>query len=196
MTDRSRYTLYVTDTTENFDVDDALARLPEQRRRHALSLRHDRDRRNAIAAYTLLRDALRDVYDIDDAPLFGYRDGGKPYIIGREDVHFNISHCRAAVACVVADRPVGVDIETVRPFNGTLARAVLSPDELQRTLSSPRPAEHFITLWTRKESYLKMTGEGIRRDLRTMRTDDAEFFTSVYGAAKYICTVCIGRTEQ
>ena len=36
---------------------------------------------------------------------------GKPYLKGREDLHFNISHSGNFVLCALGECPLGVDIE-------------------------------------------------------------------------------------
>ena len=40
---------------------------------------------------------------------------GKPYIIGYEQVHFNISHSDNICICVVDDMPIGIDIQKMKP---------------------------------------------------------------------------------
>lgn len=182
--------LYLTEDIYGFDLDEALGTLPPLRREQALGLRCERDRRLCAAAYMLLRQALLVEHGIDGSPELGWREGGKPFIVGHEDIHFNMSHCRVAAACAVGGRPVGVDIETVRPFNADLARRVLNGGELTRVEASARPDVEFTRLWTMKESLLKMTGEGIRRDLRGMSLAGAHFSTTVNLAAGYVCTVC------
>lgn len=155
-----------------------------------MRLRHDDDRRRCIAAYILLKEALAREYGITENPEFGYYDGGKPFLIGHPGIHFSLSHCRVAVACAVGDKPVGIDIETIRPYKPALARRVLSTAELHEVEESERPDVAFIRLWTMKESYLKMTGEGIRSDLRQVPLGKARFATHTDTERGYICTVC------
>ena len=81
-------------------------------------------------------------------------------------LHFNLSHCKKAVACVLSERPVGVDVETIGRYSESLARHVLSPDEFDLVSSSPTPQIPFIRLWTQKEAVLKLRGTGISEGLR------------------------------
>lgn len=152
--------------------------------------RHEDDRRRSITAYLLLKEAMRRHYGIDGNPEFGYHDGGKPFLISHPDIHFSLSHCRVAVACAVSDSPVGIDIETIRPYKPALARYVLNDAELHEVETAARPDIAFIRLWTMKESYLKMTGEGIRGDLRQVPLGEARFTTEVFEEQGFVCTVC------
>ncbi len=88
-----------------------------------------------------------------------------------------------------------MDMETIRRYNPELARRVLSDEELAVVESSVRPDIEFIRLWTMKESYLKMTGEGIRSDLKKVPLSTAAFETTVNTARGYVCTVCRGMRE-
>lgn len=178
--------LYIDDNIYSFDIDEAMTMLPDQRRERVSAYRNERDRRASIAAYLLLRRALRENYDIDELVEFGYEEGGKPFIIGHGDIHFNISHCRVAVACVVSDRPVGVDIESIRPFKAALAKHVLNDDEYATVISSDRPDAAFVRLWTMKEAYVKMTGNGLRSGLRELDISEVRFETIERDT--YICT--------
>ena len=144
---------------------EALAALPEWRRRKALSYRFDVDRYTCAKAYLLLRDLLAEHYGIDCDVEFGYLPEGKPFLKDYQNIHFNFSHCRRAVLCAVGDSPLGVDVEQIQ-YDPDLARTVLSPAELAATESSPDPALSFTELWTRKESLLKLSGTGLPDDLR------------------------------
>lgn len=182
--------LYINDDIESIDLNKMLGEIPQQRRERMLAMRNERDRRLGLAAYLLLCEALALEHGIGAMPDFGYYEGGKPFIADRPDIFFNMSHCRAGAACVIDSRPVGVDIETIRPYKPILARRVLSDDELAAVESSVRPDIEFIRLWTMKESYLKMTGEGIRSDLKTVPLSSEFFDTTVNVARGFVCTVC------
>lgn len=181
--------VYVDTDADRLDISDALQRVTAQRREQALRYKHDSDRRQSLAAYLLLVRALREEYNIRDLPLFGYEQGGKPFIVGHEQIFFNLSHCRGVAACAVSDRPIGVDVETVRPYRDGVARYVLNDEEYSAVTSSQRRDAAFITLWTKKESLLKLTGTGLRDNLKTLLPRaDVVFHTSVHNT--YIYSVC------
>lgn len=183
--------LYINDNIEDINLEEALNRLPSWRREQALGYRRDHDRRLCVAAYMLLWQGLQAEYGMSDAPAFGYAEGGKPFIAGRHDIHFSLSHCRVAALCALESEPVGADIESVRPYNAELARHVMNDDELRQIENAPRPDIAFVRLWTMKESLLKLTGEGIRRELKDVLTDcDKRFSTTVNAARGYVFTIC------
>ena len=155
--------VYLNDDIAHFDWQAALPLLSEQRREQCLKFRHEQGRKTCAAAYLLLCEALRKEYGITELPVFEYGEHGKPVIVGHPDIHFNLSHCREAAICVVSNQPVGVDIETIRPFKEALARYVMNDDELQQINGS---ALEFTKLWTRKEAAVKRSGHGINNEMR------------------------------
>ena len=155
--------VYLNDDIAHFDWQAALPLLSEQRREQCLKFRHEQGRKTCAAAYLLLCEALRKEYGITELPVFEYGEHGKPVIVGHPDIHFNLSHCREAAICVASNQPVGVDIETIRPFKESLARYVMNDDELQQINGS---ALEFTKLWTRKEAAVKRSGHGINNEMK------------------------------
>lgn len=98
-------------------------------------------------------------------PLFEYASHGKPRIKGMEDVHFNMSHCRNAVAVAVHDSEVGIDVEARRKVSDLLINKACNAEERQLVLSAADPTMEFLRLWTRKESMVKFTGTGLTVDI-------------------------------
>lgn len=170
----------------SFDIEAALSELSEQRRIQALSFKHELGRRQSAASYLLLKRALRDNYGIDENPIFDYDANGKPTLRNHPDIHFNISHCRTAVAVALGNKPVGIDIESIRPFKDALARHVLNDTEYASVIAFERPDIEFIKQWTRKEALLKYTGEGIRRELKTVGTIELPIITIVEEGKGYV----------
>ena len=99
---------------------------------------------------------------------------GKPYYTGGEGYYFNISHCKDAVVVAVSECPVGVDVEGERNVKYRTAEKccsleemayVFGEEEVDRSRSenlSEEETARFLNLWTLKESYVKMTGRGLR----------------------------------
>ena len=184
------YKLYIDENPLGIDLDAALDLMSEQRREKVMAFKHEQGRKLSASAYMLLCKALNDVYGITEKPVFEYSEHGKPSIVGHPEIFFNLSHCRSVVACVVSSSPVGIDVEEVREYKDSLARYVLNDEEYAMVSASPQPDREFIRLWTMKESYLKLTGEGITRDLKTVLADTGKykFDTQQFGSA--ILTVC------
>lgn len=94
---------------------------------------------------------------------------GKPLL---EGVHFNVSHSRNLVVCAVSDIPVGCDVERIKQAPLHLEKKYFHPEEISfRDELSPddSPDKAFFRLWCAKESYLKMTGEGLSFGLKNIK---------------------------
>lgn len=176
--------IYIDENINDFDLDEAMTLLSEQRREQVARYKLEGPRRQAVAAYLLLRKALREMYGIHDAPVFEYDANGKPSILGHPEIFFNLSHCRKAVACVVADSPVGIDVEETCRFSYSIARYTLDDEEYESVVKADNPSQAFIRLWTMKEALLKYTGEGLRRDIKTVLrlspANKVEFLTELH----------------
>ena len=184
--------VYIDDHINDFDLQAALAVISPQRREQALQFKFEQGQRTCVLAYLLLKKALLEEYGLHMNPLFEYGEHGKPFIVGHPEIHFNLSHCREAVACVVSDHPVGIDVESIREYHDSLVSYTMSADEEARIQASGRPEAEFIRLWTMKEARLKLTGEGITDYLKAV-LDDAEkyrYTTIEQLDRNYIYTVC------
>lgn len=185
--------IYINDETERIDLNLRLEELPPQRREQALRFKHEQGRRLCVAAYLLLQEGLRMEYGISEPPILGYHEGGKPYIMGHQEIHFNLSHCQAGALCGLSSRPIGVDMEAIRPFKESLARYTMNDEEMEQILGSPSPEVAFTRLWTMKESLLKLTGKGIGNDLRSVLAEhrhDVTHTTVVHSSRQYVYSIC------
>lgn len=177
--------IYLNTHTEDLEIEAALAKVSVQRREYALKYVRDCDRRLSLAVYLLLMEALGKEYGIMEPPVFDFCPHGKPFLKDYPHIHFNLSHCPGAALCVVADSPVGCDVEAVPPsLDMDLCRYVCSDEELASVLSAPNPQIAFTCLWTQKEAWLKYTGEGLSNDIKSIPAD-AESFIVQNGALVY-----------
>ena len=133
-----------------------------------MDLKNDKAKRQTLGGWSLLCGALSDelnamsIEDFSRADVL-YREHGKPFIGGMEDVHFNISHSGDYAICAVSDTEVGCDIEKTGDLNMSLAERFFTPEEK----SIVRSSEDFFKIWVKKESVIKCTGEGMSRGLDT-----------------------------
>lgn len=91
-----------------------------------------------------------------------YGENGKPEIDG---FYFNLSHAKDYVICAVSDSPVGCDIETIKEAPLRIAERYFSErekEQINRMHTMEEKSDLFYRMWTVKESYLKMTGEGLQ----------------------------------
>jgi len=110
----------------------------------------------------LLSYALRLELGLEQMPELARSEGGKPFFPHRPDVQFNWSHSGRYVLCALSRRPVGVDIEVVKPRRETLPAYALTETELAAYKARGGGWPIFYDLWTRKEAWCKYTGEGLR----------------------------------
>lgn len=183
--------IFLSEEIWDFNLATALEEISEQRREQALKFKHELGQRLCVLAYQLLKRGLKEVYGIDENPLFIYNEYGKPSIAGHPEIFFNLSHCKEAAICVVSDRPVGVDVESVRSFNDSLVRYTMNEDEVREIEAAEDRAVAFIRLWTKKEAALKLEGTGISKDMKlVLRQRKLDFETFIDSQRRFIYSVC------
>lgn len=153
---------------------DALAWLSPDERERAGRFHFERDRLRFAAARGHLRILLGSYLGMDPSALrFAYGPQGKPALSGDANarrLRFNVSHSGGlALFALTADREVGVDCEQLRPVAGleAIAERHFSPRERAqlRRVAEPEKPRAFLRAWTRKEAFIKCTGEGASRRL-------------------------------
>jgi 4'-phosphopantetheinyl transferase len=142
--------------------------LSHDERERAARFHFERDR----TAFTTARGALRALVGryLDYPPegvVFAYRERGKPHLATPAGgLRFNVSHSGdVALIAFAQDREVGVDIERTRAVHDLrgLAKLSFSHDEYATWcgLAPGEQPEAFFSCWSRKEAFIKATGEGI-----------------------------------
>lgn len=113
-----------------------------------------------VAGLALLRLVWRRVRGTELPPLQKTK-AGKPYL-PLPHAFFSLSHAGNLVLCALGSRPVGVDVEAIRPVDPDLY-SFLRPEEAAHLAALDEPARTaaFFGLWTRKESYVKLLGSGL-----------------------------------
>lgn len=146
--------------------DSLMRTLPSEERDRASNLTPPAARRFIIAR-GILRALLAGFTGAPPEKLrFRYGSSGKPSLMDRDDIHFNISHSAdLALFAFSPDRPVGVDVENERPVRRLLdvAQRFMSEDEL-RSLVDASPDERnaaFLRSWVVREARLKAEGKGV-----------------------------------
>lgn len=144
--------------------------LSTDERERARRFYFQRDREHFIVARASLRAILGCYLDLKPDELrFCYGPHGKPALSSESlggDLRFNLSHSGGlALYAVTRGREIGVDIERVRPelADGKIAERFFSPREVAalRALHPHLQLQAFFNCWTRKEAYIKATGDGL-----------------------------------
>ena len=182
----------VSEDIWDFDLDEALRDISEQRREQALKFKHEQGKRLCVLAYQLLKKGLQQEYGITENPIFEYNEHGKPSIVGHPEICFNLSHCKEAAVCVISDKPVGVDVESIREYKESLVRYTMNDEEIREIEPSENPAATFIRLWTMKEATMKLIGTGISNDMKTV-IDTTKYKYTTVERQQYIYTICVSQ---
>ncbi len=129
------------------------------------SLVPPQSRRQSIAAELLLIKVLHETDAAFPLPLnIDTAAGGKPFL--RESpLQFSLSHSGDFASCALSDGQIGLDIQVERPFPDGFLKRFFHPQERDFVLSSGNQTAAFTEIWTRKESFLKLSGAGLSQKL-------------------------------
>lgn len=172
-------------------LQELIASLPQWRKEAALKHRLEQGQRECSLSYLLLCDMLKQSFGITQQPGFVIGEHGKPTLdIRGHSIAFNFSHCKKAIACIVSDTDeVGIDIECTGRYTPALADYCMSEAEISRIADAECADTEFTSLWTMKEALLKLTGEGITDNLKTVltssRTEGVTFANGVSDDGEY-----------
>ena len=93
-----------------------------------------------------------------------------------EGAYISISDTKNYWCCAVSENPVGIDIEefsrTVKP---ALAKKLHSKEQEYLSALSPGGSEwreEFLSIWVRKEAFMKLKEEGLRMGLASFSVID------------------------
>lgn len=156
------------DSVSDLQWQEMLRALPAWRREQALRFKFKSGQVECASAYLLLCNALQQQYGITEQPNFLIGEHGKPSLPDFPHIHFNISHCKYAVAVIVGCSKVGIDVERIRKYDKSLARYTMNDDEMDYIQSHPNPELAFTRLWTQKEAVCKALGTGITDQLQNL----------------------------
>jgi 4'-phosphopantetheinyl transferase len=136
----------------------------------AASFHFFRDRQRFVAARACLRIILASYLRMDPGSLsFSYSKREKPSLgaaFGNSNVTFNVSHSgEIALIGITRGREIGIDVEKPRSDSDleAIARRFFSVHEQSQLAALPleEKVAAFFRCWTRKEAYIKATGDGL-----------------------------------
>lgn len=158
--------------------DELVERLYPERKSRVLAFRRKEPAYVSVVAGLLLQELVEKQLGIrPDELVLEKNENGKPWIKDYPEFYFNISHAGDYVVLAYGDVPLGVDIEQIRgKENLRVARRCFTEREYayvsgQKEVEDSLSAERFFYLWTMKESYLKLTGDGISVPLNSFEID-------------------------
>lgn len=149
------------------EVKSAFELLSVEERNRAERFKIERPRTEFVLTRATLRLLLGHYLGMDAKVVrFRYENRGKPFLEDRDDLYFNVSHTDGlSLLGFARSRNIGVDVERVKPDTEAekLAERFFSERERQdlRQLQDDELRAAFFRVWTRKEAYIKATGDGL-----------------------------------
>lgn len=158
------YKFNINDLTES-EYEKFFSLLSQEKREKAERFKDVNDKKRSICGEILAKSAIAKICgkEVEDL-VFEVKKSGKPFC-KNVDIEFSISHSGDFVVCAVSDKPIGIDIQKIVPYNEKIAKRVCSQEELKMIVNSTDKAKEFIKVWTKKEAALK-------RDEKSIFSDD------------------------
>jgi 4'-phosphopantetheinyl transferase len=111
--------------------------------------------------------------------VFNYSDKGKPSLnfnIHSQKIYFNLSHKNNYTVYGIGQCNLGIDLEKIddKVKIENIAKRFFCPEEYQylTKLKKEDKFSYFFTLWTIKEAYLKLIGQGLSGGLDSIYIQD------------------------
>lgn len=111
-----------------------------------------------------------------------YKEHGKPYLPASEDFFFNLSHSGNLIMLAVGNTELGADIQKDVSYRESLVNRITQ--KCERIGREEEYREHLNRVWAIKESFTKLTGEGIGLDFSTILYENP---------GDYLLVTCDGR---
>jgi 4'-phosphopantetheinyl transferase len=180
-------------TQEEYDV--LLPFVSAEKQERIKKFHFFRDARNCLLGDVLVRAEICRHTGFNNSQLeFSSNEYGKPFLTNDDTIHFNISHAGDYIACVVADEPVGIDVELVKLVDMKIAERFFTADENTYIIEETH-LDRFYEVWTMKESYAKWEGKGLYRHINSFSVfevsgNETVVFHEVFRNDEAICSVC------
>ena len=160
-----------------------------------------RDARNCLLGDILARVETCRFTDLSMKQIeFAVNEYEKPFVVGKPRIQFNISHAGHYIACIIADEPVGIDIELITHVDMNLAERFFTPDETAYIVNEQQ-ANRFYEVWTKKESRIKLEGKGLNKPLSSFSIFESSnqerlVYHKIFQNDEAVCHVCSTKQES
>lgn len=112
---------------------------------------------------------------------------GKPYL-ENSNIFYNISHKNKMVGLIISNSEVGLDMEYI-DTESIKRQSTLKYFFTEKERESITNNEELLTLWTKKESYIKLNG-GMLRDAIGLDINNTNVIYDTFKLDNYIITIC------
>ena len=193
-----KYTYISKITNEEYDYYFSL--MNKEKQQKVLAYKNKKDQMRTVAGEMLARRMISKHCNVVPEDIY-FETGcyGKPNA-KHLNVEFNISHSEEVVVCAISDKPVGIDVEMIRPIGTNILRKLCTDIDLKYILGSDRVSinipnnfddqqlHRFYEVWTAKEAYFKCIGTGIK-NLKSISMDELVGNRKMYQIENYIITI-------
>lgn len=155
-----------------------LGYVSNEKRKKIENFHRKEDSYRGLIADLLVRSLIIRKYSISNEEIeFKNNLYGKPYLHNFSNFEFNVSHSGDWVVCAVDKFSIGIDVELIKPIEFEIAKSFFAEAEYNDLLSIEplRKLDYFYDLWTIKESYVKVLGEGLTIPLNSFLVKKHDF---------------------
>lgn len=141
----------------------ALSGLPFSDVRNEKILSHQTEKMKIDSACSELAylNAFQRAFGEKGQNLYFYGENKKPYFKDEKYGFLSLTHASGAGACLIAPYRCGVDIEDIKRDVGKIESRIRFRENSEQ--------DDALTLWCVKESFVKLTGEGLSRPFSGIR---------------------------
>lgn len=135
----------------------------------------EKKRENFLMAEFITIELLERMYGIKDPLILG-KAGEKAYVDKIKKINFSRSYAEDnLVVAIDVDHAIGIDCEQILPRDGKIEEYFFTQEERDYVNNSSNKDLAFTVIWTRKESYMKYTGEGLMIQYQMVNTAPMDF---------------------
>ena len=144
--------------------------LTEERQVRMNQIKDQEAKENFLMSEFITIELLERMYGIKNPRILG-KAGEKPRVEGNDKIHFSRSYAdRNMVIAIEVNHPVGIDGEEIMAMDEKLMESFFTKEEREYVEKSSDKNVAFTVIWTRKESYMKYTGEGLKTEFQLLNT--------------------------
>lgn len=140
----------------------ALEGLLPQKEQEKVQAKGKRGRRQSLLGRLLMHFALWQVLGAGAA--IAYTAKGKPVVFpapGQGELFVSCTHTKGLIAAAAGFAPLGLDGEALGPCRQRVAARLFTAEEQAAIARAQNPGEAFTLIWALRESFGKMTGDGV-----------------------------------
>ena len=157
----------------NFVQHEPHFQLSPERLKRALILKDTYEKKRFISAERLTCDALSFFYGISEPVITG-SVGNKPEIADH-NVYFSRSYAKDCLILAMDNKAdIGIDAEEIKEADESFMSYFFTEREKEYVNKHDNKDFAFTLIWTRKESYIKCIGEGLKFRFDTLDTTPSE----------------------